>query len=93
MAQISLFLISKNMERISHAWSLNFHDFVAKCQTKEPRRCLAASEMLKQMPLPPSIRQRLISSTLMNLAQALAYHKIRRGPHDFQLIVGGFDAL
>ncbi|WJX57643.1 Serine/threonine-protein kinase sik1 [Trifolium repens] len=31
----------------------------------------------EQMPLPPSICQRLTStSTLMNLAQALAYHKM-----------------
>lgn len=32
---------------------------------------------MQQMPLPPSIYQRLTSSsTLMNLAQALAYHKM-----------------
>lgn len=33
--------------------------------------------VMQQMPLPPSICQRLTSSsTLMNLAQALAYHKM-----------------
>jgi len=34
-------------------------------------------QLMQQMPLPPSIYQRLTSSsTLMNLAQALAYHKM-----------------
>ncbi|KOM45858.1 hypothetical protein LR48_Vigan06g116400 [Vigna angularis] len=41
-------------------------------QSKKGRRALN-----EQMPLPPSIYQRLTSSsTLMNLAQALAYHKM-----------------
>ena len=45
--------------------------FSGDVQSKKGRRGL------NEMPLPPSIYQRLTSSsTLMNLAQALAYHKM-----------------
>ncbi|XVF85801.1 hypothetical protein PTKIN_Ptkin17bG0146800 [Pterospermum kingtungense] len=50
--------------------------FAGDGQIKKGRRAQNEFNML-QMPLPPSVYQRLTSSsTLMNLAQALAYHKM-----------------
>ncbi|XP_022725177.1 serine/threonine-protein kinase 10-A isoform X2 [Durio zibethinus] len=50
--------------------------FAGDGQPKKGRRAQNEFNML-QMPLPPSVYQRLTSSsTLMNLAQALAYHKM-----------------
>ncbi|XWS34204.1 hypothetical protein CRYUN_Cryun21dG0020400 [Craigia yunnanensis] len=50
--------------------------FAGDGQSKKGRRAQNEFNML-QMPLPPSVFQRLTSSsTLMNLAQALAYHKM-----------------
>ncbi|XVE85727.1 hypothetical protein DITRI_Ditri17bG0114100 [Diplodiscus trichospermus] len=50
--------------------------FAGDGQSKKGRRAQNEFNML-QMPLPPSVYQRLTSSsTLMNLAQALAYHKM-----------------